>query len=98
LSGCNRHGRSHFTIYERLHIMAKAGTKSVSATISAESFEAIEEFRWSQRKNLSQIIDTAVSEFITNHNIPLAAPAVPADTDELPVADEKTEKVAAKGK
>lgn len=67
--------------------MAKAGTKSVSATIPAEHFEAIEEFRWSVRKNLSQVISQAVAEFIDAHGIPVKAAEVPAEQPEL--ADDK---------
>lgn len=67
----------------------KAGTKSVSATISADAYDAIEEYRWSVRKNLSQVVDQAVTEFITAHQIPLAAPVAPEGTDPLPVEGEK---------
>ena len=67
----------------------KAGTKSVSATISADAYDAIEEYRWSVRKNLSQVVDQAVTEFITAHNIPLAVVVAPADQPELAPADEK---------
>ena len=75
----------------------KTGTKSVSATISAKAYDAIEEYRWSVRKNLSQVVDAAVNEFIANHNIPLAADEAPAEqaalTDEAAAPDK-----AAKGK
>ena len=64
--------------------MAKTGTKSVSATISQAHFDAIEDYRWSQRKNLSQIIDQAVAEFIVNHDVPVPSAAVPAEQDTLP--------------
>jgi len=62
--------------------MAKTGTKSVSATISAESYDAIEEYRWTVRKNLSQVVDQAVTEFIAAHNIALA-PVLPTEGEAL---------------
>jgi len=70
--------------------MAKTGTKSVSATISAESYDAIEEYRWTVRKNLSQVVDQAVTEFIANHDIQPAVVGAPADQPTLAVVpDEK---------
>ena len=46
-------------------------TKAVSATISTANFEAIENYRWDPkvRKNLSQVIDQAVDEFVKNHKL-----------------------------
>lgn len=70
----------------------KTGTKSVSATISAENFNAIEEFRWSVRKNLSQIVDQAITEFITAHAIPVKLPE-DAPADEVPTNAELVEAV-----
>jgi len=66
--------------------MAKTGTKSVSATISAESYDAIEEYRWTVRKNLSQVVDQAVTEFINNHGISMA-PVLPETPAEVPAED-----------
>lgn len=58
----------------------KPATKPVSASIRAENFEAIDEWRWSVRKNVSQVVDQAIAEFIANHKIPVKAPAkVPAE-------------------
>ena len=49
----------------------KPETKAVSATISVANFEALENYRWDPavRKNLSQVIDQAVSEFVANHKL-----------------------------
>ena len=58
--------------------MAKAGTKAISATIPAEQFDALDDYRWGVRKNLSQVISEAVAEFITAHNIPVVVPDAPA--------------------
>ncbi len=49
----------------------KPETKAVSATISVANFEALENYRWDPavRKNLSQVIDLAVTEFVANHKL-----------------------------
>ena len=71
----------------------KTGTKSVSATIDAADYDAIEEYRWSVRKNLSQVVAVAISEFIAAHNIPKATAEVAADQpaiDEAPAEKGKS--------
>lgn len=68
--------------------MAKTGTKQISATIPAEHYDALDEFHWAARKNLSQVIADAVAEYIEKHNIPVVVPDEPA----APAADEKAPK------
>lgn len=69
--------------------MAKAGTKAISATVPEADFNALEEYRWSARKTLSQVVAQAVSEYITAHNIPVVI------TDDTP-AEPETDKVKGK--
>lgn len=47
----------------------KPATKAVSATISEANYKIIDEYHWTARKNLSQVIDQAVTEFIANHKL-----------------------------
>lgn len=47
----------------------KPATKAISATITEADFNAIEDYRWSVRMNLSQVISQAVAEFVTNHKL-----------------------------
>lgn len=56
----------------------KAATKSVSATIAKAHYDALEEYRWGARKNMSQVIDQAVAEFIAKHGIPVPGNTAPA--------------------
>ena len=45
--------------------MAKSTEKraQISATISASLKEALEEYRWGVRMNLSEVVETALTEF-----------------------------------
>lgn len=50
--------------------MAKNAKRAqLSATIPADLKEALEEYRWSRRMNLSELVETALTEFAVNNDL-----------------------------
>ena len=77
--------------------MAKSNTKALSCTISQRHFDALEEHRWNVRKNMSEMVDTAIAEYLSNHGIDVAGDPAPADPETAPtVPTEKATSPAAK--
>lgn len=64
--------------------MAKTKGQQVSATISPELHEALEEHRWTVRKTMTELVRTAVEEYAANHGV---APSPTADDGEQDVAE-----------
>lgn len=47
----------------------------VSTSISPELFEALEDYRWSQRLEKSDVLRVALQEYAVNHDLQVAAEA-----------------------
>lgn len=47
----------------------------VSTSVSAEEFEALEDYRWTERLEKADVLRLAVKEFLINHEIPVQASA-----------------------
>lgn len=45
----------------------------VSTSISPELFEALEDFRWTQRLEKSDVLRVALQEYAVNHDLKVAA-------------------------
>lgn len=64
-------------INERVCHMAKIKGVQVSATISPELNDSIEDHRWTVRKTKAEVIKIAVEEYAVNHQLDVK----PADQD-----------------
>ena len=51
----------------------------ISTSVSTEEFEALEDYRWTERLEKADVLRLAVKEFLINHEIP-----VKAETPEAP--------------
>lgn len=67
---------------------ARVKGKQVGTTVSPEYFEALDEYRWSVRKTMPELVKTALDEYAANHgvNVPSDAPAADAPEGENPEA------------
>lgn len=54
--------------------MAKIKGVQVSATISPELNNALEDYRWTVRKTKAEVIKAAIEEYATHHDLPIAEP------------------------
>lgn len=53
----------------------EAKSVQVSTSVSAEEFEALEDYRWTKRLEKADVLRAAVKEFLINHEIEVKAPA-----------------------
>lgn len=56
--------------------MAKTASKKsvqVSASVSPEVFQALDDYRWANRLEKTDVLRLAVEEFIVNHDIQVQA-------------------------
>lgn len=56
--------------------MAKTPAKKsvqVSASVSPEMFNALEDYRWTQRLEKTDVLRKALEEFVVNHDIQVQA-------------------------
>ena len=51
------------------NISPKTNTKQVSAQIPIELYELLEEHRWDVRKNMAEVVRTAVEEYAQSHGL-----------------------------
>jgi hypothetical protein len=61
--------------------MAKTKGQQVSATISPELHEALEEHRWTVRKTMTELVRTAVEEYAANHGVTPSEADSPSETE-----------------
>lgn len=59
----------------------KTARKSVqvSTTVSAEVFDALEDYRWTARKKMTELVAEAVTDLLAKHKIAVAGTAAPAE-------------------
>ena len=67
--------------------MANVRGKQVSATISPELFTALDDYKWTQKMTLTELIRTAVEEYAGRHGVLPPAPASDPNTPEAAFSD-----------
>lgn len=76
--------------------MSSQETKSVGFRLPVHLYKRLEEARWTRRKNLSELLTEAVSEYCERHNLLMPEPGPVLKEQEVPEPSEAWDRIFGK--